>query len=458
MEMWGLDSGDEGAQEEMEEIMLEGQKSRRVSGGGVSSGKAKGVGVNRQVGGRVVGKSRGSVGMPGKAEERGSDRKVTFKTARRTRRQSGANQSKSDDHDGGGEKRQQEEEGGVRRIRAVMMSGDEMQRTKNTYEKDDQANAVQLMEIEKSEKEEFAMVEKDEKVVEEARRMESDDDMLVDVATDATASVLSPTVWIKKPLFMSASYQEMHEDKENAPEKVPTSLHKGNKVEKKKRHRRKSIGDDLENEENNAEISRMDGGAEKIDNGSADMQQHHGFDVAGHIEKEFEESQREQQDLKEIADIEADICRLREMAKVLETSLAMKTGQVEELHGQNMSIKRMFSAIKVTRDDFNLEGLSQDEQREKMVQVGDRLVSMLRHGQEDLPLQEKQNTPNTTGGQASLKEQKTAVTPPATHPMESQIAAAALIAAKQDPARALVSLIEKSLEARRRNKTMLHSV
>jgi hypothetical protein len=327
-----------------------------------------------------------------------------------------------------------------------------MQRAKNTDEKDDKANAVQSMEIVRSGKEEVVCVEKkeeeEEKVLEEARRMESDDDMLVDVATDATASVLSPTVWIKKPLFLNASYEEEYEDKENAPEKVPTSLHKSNEaneVEKKKRPRRRSIGDDLKNEEN-----------------STEMQQHHGFDVAGQIEKEFEESQREQQDLKEIADIEADICRLREMAKVLETSLAMKTGQVEELHGQNMSIKRMFSAIKVTRDDFNLEGLNQDQQREKMVQVGDRLVSMLRHGQEDLPLQEKQNTPNTTlpGGQASFssKEQKTAVTPPATHPMESQIAAAALIAAKQDPARALVSLIEKSLEARRRNKTMLHSV
>eukprot|EP00890_Picochlorum_soloecismus_P004151 jgi/Picsp_1/4737/NSC_02106-R1_---NA--- len=205
----------------------------------------------------------------------------------------------------------------------------------------------------------------------------------------------------------------------------------------------------------------MDGGADKIDYGSAEMQQHQGFDVAGHIEKEFEESQREQQDLKEIADIEADIARLREMAKVLENSLAMKTSQVEELHSQNTSIKRMFSAIKVTRDDFNLEGLSQEQQTEKMVDIGDRLVNMLRHGHKDLPpVQEKLNTPNQpqSSGREPLKEQKTAVTPPSTHPMESQIAAAALIAAKQDPARALVSLLEKSLEARRRSKTMLHSV
>lgn len=470
VEMWGLDSGDEGAKDEMEEIMSDGQKSRRVSGGGVSCTKAKAVGGNRHTGSKQIlikgtGKPRGLVAMPGKAVERGSDKKSKSKVARRSRRQSGGSVKGSlDSYDENrGENREQP---GAGRIKAAMMSGKAISE-KNTckVEKDE----VESVKVVKSEKEEVTVAaemkekeEEEENVAEEARRMESDDDMLVDVATDATASVLSPTVWIKRPLYMNASYQGVYEKNENAPQEVPTSLHKDmNEAEKKTCHRRRSIGDNLENEVNNAEAIRMDGGANTVDHGYRHMQQHQGFDVAGHIEKEFEESQREQQDLKEIADIEADIARLQEMTKVLENSLAMKTGQVEELHGQNTSIKRMFSAIKVTRDDFNLEGLSQDQQREKMVDIGDRLVNMLRHGHNEMPLaQDKLNTPNPppSSGQASLKEAKTAVTPPSSHPMESQIAAAALIAAKQDPARALVSLLEKSLEAQRRSKTMLHNV
>eukprot|EP00890_Picochlorum_soloecismus_P004152 jgi/Picsp_1/4738/NSC_02107-R1_---NA--- len=203
VEMWGLDSGDEGAKEEREEIVSDGQKSRRVSGGGVSCAKTKAVGGNRQNGSKWlakgIGRARGSVAMPGKTEERGNDGKSRSKASRRTRRQSGGSVGGSlGSYDEKRGENRQHAEVGAGRLKAVMMSGEEM-RAKKTNEV--YKDTVKSVEIVKSEKEEVAVVtenkeeedeviaEEEEKAGEEARRIESDDDMLVDVATDATASV-----------------------------------------------------------------------------------------------------------------------------------------------------------------------------------------------------------------------------------------------------------------------------
>ena len=337
------------------------------------------------------------------------------------------------------------------------------------------------------------------------RRLDIEEDVaLVDVNNAATASVLSPNIWIKKPSMMSKSPYPMKEDEggcEKGENVQPLMMEKTvadqgeeePRTGRRRRRRRSSYGGFMhleqwmaEEEEDVGEAGDTPGSSGRQapslapESGVVYGEESNGregdLDVGGDIEKEFEENERAEQDLKEISDIEAEIAKMKELAKVLESMLTNKTMQMEELQSQNTSIKRMLNALSVHRNDFDMEGLSPQEQQKKMIEIGERLIESMRGSQQDGGLQQEQkaralNTRDLdrmTGKMESSLDEKDVhgqektpvlanksvshgvVTDPSAHPIESQIAAAALIAARQEPARALVSLLEKALEARER--------
>eukprot|EP00889_Picochlorum_renovo_P007760 jgi/Picre1/34790/NNA_002256.t1 len=96
------------------------------------------------------------------------------------------------------------------------------------------------------------------------------------------------------------------------------------------------------------------------------------------ILKTVEENDKAEADLKEISDIEGEIAKNAEVNMLLEQLLASKTKKLEELHVQNATIKRIFGAIDVVKDDFVIEGLSEEERRSKMISIGQRLIQSLR--------------------------------------------------------------------------------
>lgn len=169
------------------------------------------------------------------------------------------------------------------------------------------------------------------------------------------------------------------------------------------------------------------------------------------ILKTVEENDKAEADLKEISDIEGEIAKNAEVNMLLEQLLASKTKRLEELHVQNATIKRIFGAIDVVKDDFVIEGLSEEERRSKMISIGQRLIQSLRgapSGQGGRPSGSGRDQAAGAGDQGhSSRNACLPMAAPDMYPMESQIAAASVIAAKGDPARALLSLLEKALEA-----------
>ena len=317
---------------------------------------------------------------------------------------------------------------------------------------------------------------------------DTDDVALVDVKTDATASVLSPNVWIRRPrkaltpMRSPDGTSKMYHD-ENVRGDSATPLKKGKEhvaktpTQKRRRQDTREEEDDVLKEEEGmyvapAKLVQIECGVEgkrkrkkstKLQNSDflVDEQEYTAavgnseyrkrIDVAGDIQKALEEHDRAEADLKDISDMEHDIAKTRELIMALEQMFASKTRHLEEVHAQNTTIKRIFGSISVIRDDFVTDGLSDDQRREKMLRIGRRLVHHLRTTPSQGPCQPAQDGAVPQGRQASSGQHALPMVAPEMHPMESQIAAAALIAAKGDPARALVSLFEKGLEARRKS-------
>lgn len=179
-------------------------------------------------------------------------------------------------------------------------------------------------------------------------------------------------------------------------------------------------------------------------------------DVAGDIQKALEENERAEVDYKDISDLLVEISKAKELTSAWEGMLAAKTKNLEDLHEQNSALKRLFSSLSVVKDDFiEMDGVSDEEKRAKMLGIGQRMVDVLRKGEDPEPVKlenDKQTSvPKKKREKATIKVNEECSDAPAQyiHPIEGQIAAAALLAGKGDPARALVSLVEKGLRARR---------
>ena len=365
---------------------------------------------------------------------------------------------------------------------------------------------------------------------------QEDEVALVDVRTDATASVLSPNVWIRRPrkaatpvrspdgtgrpVYFSSKEEEGKQEAvtpsrkvQSRKDKTPARTPRGAGVRKRRLSggagdvdaaedyeydfeeaitpgKRRRCGDVVdmattlhltttENDTNNNKRRRKKSAVLKNEDYIVDdeatlvetaRQQDGGGasaiaedDVAVDMQKALEENDRAEADLKEISEMENDIANMRDVTRMLEHMLASKTRQLEEMHAQNATIKRIFSAIAVVKDDFITEGLSDEEKRAKMVCIGKRLIHHLRVGDGNTTNTNSPNgetraasLANTSSGrqhdvQKAFKSRSLPMAAPEMHPVESQIAAASLIAAKGDPARALVSLLEKGLEARRKS-------
>lgn len=316
-----------------------------------------------------------------------------------------------------------------------------------------------------------------------------DDVALVDVKTDATASVLSPNVWIRRPrkaltpmrspdgtskAFQDENIQReyltphkkgrehvahtptpkrrLHHHDENAEDDdgleaeeayvAPANLVHHQQDLDGKRKRRKSTK--LQNNDFLVDEQEFTAAIGNIDHRKK-------IDVAGDIQKALEENDRAEADLRDISDVENDISKTKELIAALEQMFTSKTRHLEDIHAQNCTIKRIFSSISVMRDDFVTDGLTDEKKREKMLRIGQRLVHHLRTMPSEQPAQPVQGAHVPQARPVPAKQKALPMVAPDVHPMESQIAAAALIAAKGDPARALVSLLEKGLDARRKS-------
>jgi hypothetical protein len=137
------------------------------------------------------------------------------------------------------------------------------------------------------------------------------------------------------------------------------------------------------------------------------------------------------------------------------------TSELKTVHAQNSGIKRMFAALGVAKDDFNMAGaVDEPSRKRRMIEIGQKLVTSLN---EQKPEEQKQkplppqpprrgrpplnpvaHTPASTVAGSACP----IFTPPASFPAESQIAAASLTLSKGDAAVALLSLLEKALAAR----------
>lgn len=312
-----------------------------------------------------------------------------------------------------------------------------------------------------------------------------DDVALVDVKTDATASVLSPNVWIRRPrkaltpMRSPDGTSKMYLN-ENERGEFPTPQKKGKEhvaktpTPKRQRHHQSAHDDALKKEEGmyvaaanllqedcDVEGKRKRRKSTKLQNDDflvdeqeftaavGNSENRKTIDVAGDIQKALEEHDRAEADMKDISEMENEISKTKELIMALEQMFASKTARLEEISTQNLTIKRIFSSLSVMRDDFVTDGLSDDQRREKMLRIGRRLVHHLRTSPSQEIPQSAQVVDSSQPPHVPSKQHPLPMVAPDMHPMESQIAAAALIAAKGDPARALVSLFEKGLEGRR---------
>jgi len=172
------------------------------------------------------------------------------------------------------------------------------------------------------------------------------------------------------------------------------------------------------------------------------------------MEKEGSQKEQAEQDLAHIAALETEIERARGICLLLEARLQESSADVTTTVTENNSIKRLFEAVGVMRDDFNMESCADEPARKRrMTETGRRLIKNL-GGEPPAAVAEPDagrwvptNQGQTPAPPAPMSA-RPVVTPPAAFPVESQVAAAALTLAKGNPAGALLSLLQKALSAR----------
>ena len=225
-----------------------------------------------------------------------------------------------------------------------------------------------------------------------------------------------------------------------------------------------------------------------------------GSDLAGDIQKALEENIQAEADLKDISDLMAEISRLNENTLAGEGMLESKSKIIDELRMQNVTLKELFAGLGLSRKNLADFSMSDDVRRQTMLDFGRRLVSMLRHGKETETEMEKEDGQKKdkkgveTGGTAGADAAKGTDAPVVAaeearkadehdrvnnnkeknhgrdtvktqdakqrqksstfeleerfHPIAAQVAGAGLQAAKGDPARAVMYLINMGLKAR----------
>jgi len=230
-----------------------------------------------------------------------------------------------------------------------------------------------------------------------------------------------------------------------------------------------------------------------------------GSDLAGDIQKALEENIQAEADLKDISDLMAEISRLNENTLAGEGMLESKSKIIDELRMQNVTLKELFAGLGLSRKNLADFSMSDDTRRQTMLDFGRRLVSKLRHGKEtetetvkekedgqkkdkksvetggtagadaakgtDAPVEaaeearkadehgmvnnnsnneEKDHGRDTVKTQDAMKRQKSSTfeLEERFHPIAAQVAGAGLQAAKGDPARAVMYLINMGLKAR----------
>jgi len=180
------------------------------------------------------------------------------------------------------------------------------------------------------------------------------------------------------------------------------------------------------------------------------------LDILDVMDKEGDEKEQTEQDLAHIAHLEADLERAKRLGLQFESDLQDARADARAIMNENGSIKRLFAAIGVNRDDFNVDGLSEPDRKRRMLSTGRRLMHNLNTNARlglagtatVLAPHQSAVEGDTPGPPAPSQYAKPAFTPPASFPVESQIAAAALTLAHGDPAAALLSLLEKALASR----------
>ncbi|KAK2079977.1 hypothetical protein QBZ16_002372 [Prototheca wickerhamii] len=117
----------------------------------------------------------------------------------------------------------------------------------------------------------------------------------------------------------------------------------------------------------------------------------------------------------------------------LESQLNAVRARISRTKGQNNQIKRLVGCLNVCKDDFTqLHAPPNGKQEEAMLAVGSRLLNSLCPPDVIASHSEGHNLAGTRASQI-LQSQ---------HPEEAQVAAAALVACGNDPAAAIVALME----------------
>lgn len=177
-------------------------------------------------------------------------------------------------------------------------------------------------------------------------------------------------------------------------------------------------------------------------------------------DREGAEKEQIEADLAHIAVIEREIMRAQHIARELQLDLQDIGVELNTVHAQNSGIKRMFTALGVAKDDFNMAGaVDEPSRKRRMIEIGQRLITSLKEPKREekqkpmLPQPPRRGRPPLNPVAPTLVptvagSTRPVFTPPASFPMESQIAAASLTLSKGDAAVALLSLLEKALSAR----------
>ncbi|KFM26383.1 hypothetical protein F751_4876 [Auxenochlorella protothecoides] len=142
-------------------------------------------------------------------------------------------------------------------------------------------------------------------------------------------------------------------------------------------------------------------------------------------------------DLKHLQSLEETHAKLLARKQALETHLKTVMARIGCCQTENMQIKRLVGCLNVCKEDFNQLHAPPGKREEAMLSVGSRLLNSL--CPPDL-------VASATRGEAVARTQ-TGQLLQTRHAEESQVAAAALVACGNDPAAAIVALMEAADKA-----------
>jgi hypothetical protein len=174
-------------------------------------------------------------------------------------------------------------------------------------------------------------------------------------------------------------------------------------------------------------------------------------------DREGAKKERTEEDVAHLAQIAESITAQEERNAALARELQVVAAEAVELRKQGDSIKRLFTALGVERGDFTWGpgGPPADEatRKKRAVEIGQRLIKNMIHeapkAAAAAPARRGRPPLNPPPAAAPAPlipgAPRPVFTPPASCPLESQIAAGALILSKGDPAVALTALLEKAL-------------